>query len=168
MKVILTEDVEKLGATHEIVEVADGYARNYLLPRSLAVPATHSAVANLENTKRVHERRQTRLRAGAEEKAGQLQGKTVVMPARIGSAGRLYGSIGTADIVEQLKSQLGVEVERRQVQLGEPIRNAGVHTVSIALHRDVKVDLNVQVGDAPAATAGAAAAATPEPVEATA
>ncbi len=152
MKVILTEDVEKLGAPHEVVEVADGYARNFLLPRSLAVPATKSAMSNLENMKRVGERRQTRMRGAAETQAQQLTGKTLVMPARIGSAGRIYGSIGSADIISQIKSELGIELERKQVLLPEPIRTTGLHPVSLALHRDVKVELTVQVGDAPAAT----------------
>src|SRR5687768_12680439 len=98
MKVILTQDVEKLGAAHELVNVADGFARNYLLPRAMAVVATKSAIANLDNNKRVDERRQNRLRGAAETQAAQLEGQTVVMPARIGSNGRLYGSIGAIDI----------------------------------------------------------------------
>ena len=151
MKVILNEDIEKLGGTNEIVEVADGYARNFLLPRSLAVPATKSALANIENTRRVTERRLVRLRGGAEEIAQKLNGKTLVMPARIGSAGRLYGSIGTADIVQQLKQDFGVEVERKQVLLSEAIRNTGVYQVPLNLHRDVKLELTVQIGDAPPA-----------------
>ena len=147
MKVILTEDVEKLGQSNEVVEVADGYARNFLLPRSLAVPATASAIANLDNTKRVHERRQTRLRGGAEQIAAQLQGKTLVMPAKIGSGGRLYGSIGTQDIAEKLHSQFGIELDRRQVLLEDTIREAGTFTVPVKLHRDVQAEVSVQVGD---------------------
>src|SRR4028118_476141 len=122
MKVILTEDVEKLGQSNEVVEVADGYARNFLLPRSLAVPATSSAIANLDNTKRIHERRQTRLRGGRAPIAAQLQGKTLVMPAKIGSGGRLYGSIGTQDIAAQLKQDLGVELERKALVVGGATR----------------------------------------------
>lgn len=164
MKVILTEDVEKLGQSNEVVEVADGYARNFLLPRSLAVPATASAIANLDNTKRIHERRQTRLRGGAEQIAAQLQGKTLVMPAKIGSGGRLYGSIGTQDIAAQLKQDLGVELERKQILLDEPIRNTGVYQVPLALHRDVRVELSVQVGDAPAPAAAPSEAAVTDQV----
>lgn len=151
MKVILTEDVEKLGNANEVVEVADGYARNFLVPRSMAVPATQSALANIDNMKRVHERRQTRLRGAAEGVAATISGKTVVMPAKIGAGGRLYGSIGTQDIAAELLSQLGVEIERKQILLEEPIRQTGVYTVALALHRDVRVDLQVQVGDAPVA-----------------
>ncbi len=160
MKVILTEDVEKLGATHEIVEVAEGYARNYLLPRSLAISATKSAVANLDNLKRVQERRTARLRGGAEEQARQLEGKTLVIPAKTGAAGRLYGSIGTADIASQLKSDFGIELDRKVIHLSEPIRSTGVYAIPVTLHRDVKIQLMVQVGE------GVVVAAAPEaPVE---
>jgi large subunit ribosomal protein L9 len=160
MKVILTEDVEKLGNANEIVEVADGYARNFLVPRSLAVPATASALANIDNMKRVHDRRQTRLRGAAEQLGTQLTGKTIVMPAKIGAGGRLYGSIGTQDIAAELQSQLGVEIERKQILLEEPIRQTGVYTVPLALHRDVRVDLLVQVGDAPVEVPAQAEAVT--------
>lgn len=147
MKVILTEEVEKLGTPHEVVEVADGYARNYLLPRSLAIPATKSALANLDNMKRVEERRQGRLRGAAEEQAQKLEGQTLVIPARIGSSGRLYGSIGTQDIANQLKQGFGIEVDRKQILLSEPIRQSGVYPVPVVLHRDVKIQLMVQVGE---------------------
>lgn len=159
MKVILTDEVEKLGETHEVVDVADGYARNFLLPRGLAIPATKSAVANLDNMKRVQERRQTRLRGTAEEQARQLEGKTLVIPAHTGSAGRLYGSIGTADIAEQLKSSFGVEIDRKQIQLSEPIRQTGLYPIPISLHRDVKIQLMVQVGEGEVAAVPAEPAA---------
>jgi large subunit ribosomal protein L9 len=169
MKVILTQDVEKLGTSHEVVEVADGYARNFLLPRQMAVPATKSAIANLDNTRRVGERRQERLRGAAEEQARKLEGRTLVIPAKVGSAGRLYGSIGTADIVKQLKDDFGLELDRKQILLSEPIRVTGLHPVPLVLHRDVKIQLMVQVGE-PAgdnASATATPVAAPTPVEAT-
>ena len=153
MNVILLEDVEKLGASHEIVDVADGYARNFLLPRGLATPATKSAMANLENERKVSERRIQRMRAGAEEQAKQLDGKTLVLDAKIGTGGRLYGSIGNADIAAEIKKVLGVELERKQVILPEAIRNAGLHIVPLNLHRDVKASITIQIGDAPAVVA---------------
>ena len=157
MNVILTQDVEKLGAAHELVTVADGFARNYLLPRSMAVVATKSALANLDNNKRVDERRQNRLRGAAQTQAEQLEGKTVVMPARIGSNGRLYGSINAIDIAAQMKADLGVEIDRKQIRLEEPIRSTGIYPVPVVLHRDVTVNVTVQVGDAPAEPVVAAA-----------
>jgi len=164
MKVILKQDVEKLGAAHDLVEVADGFARNYLLPRSMAEVATKSALANLDNNKRVDERRQNRLRGAASTQAATLDGQTVIMPARIGSNGRLYGSIGAADIATQLKSALGQEIDRRQIHLAEPIRSTGVYTVPVVLHRDVTANIKVQVGDAPPEPV--AVEATPQAVEA--
>ncbi len=167
VKVILTEEVEKLGGSNEVVDVADGYARNFLLPRSLAVPATKSALSNLSNTIRVDERRQTRLRGAAETQAKTLENQTLVMPVKLGNAGRIYGSIGTADIVKQLKAALGVELERKQVLLDEPIRSVGRYPVALSLHRDVKTNINVQVGDAQAPVVAAPAQDEAAPVEST-
>jgi large subunit ribosomal protein L9 len=149
MKVILTEDIEKLGDTHEVVEVASGYARNYLLPRSLAIPATPSALSNLENMKRVGERRNARQKTAAEGVAAQLQNQTIIMDAKIGTGGRLYGSISNADIAAQVKKSLGIELDRKIINLAEPIRETGLYKVPVKLHRDVQVQLPVQVGDTP-------------------
>ena len=147
MKVILTQEVEKLGASHELVEVAEGYARNYLMPRSLAVPATKSALANLESMKRVANRRIERLRGAAEEQAKTFDGKSVVIEARTGEGGRLFGSVTTADVAEALQKQFGVEIDRKQIQLAESIRSAGEYSVPVSLHRDVKPTITLQVGD---------------------
>jgi large subunit ribosomal protein L9 len=147
MKVILTQDVEKLGDTHEIVEVADGYARNYLVPRGMAISANKSALANLDNLKKVEERRQGRLRGAAQAQADKLNGQTLIVEANTGKEGRLYGSITNADIADALKKQFDVEIDRKQVQLGDTIRMAGVHAVPVNLHRDVKITVAVQVGD---------------------
>jgi large subunit ribosomal protein L9 len=149
MKVILTADVEKLGDSHEVVEVSDGYARNFLLPRSLAVPATKSAMSNLDNERRVGERRQARLKTAADAVVAQLTGKTVVVEARIGSGGRLYGSISNGDIADQVQKSFGVELDKKTVLLDEPIRQTGLYNVPVKLHRDVKFNLPVQIGDAP-------------------
>ena len=147
MKVILLSDVEKLGASHDVVEVADGFARNFLVPRGLAMSATKSAMSQLENMKRVEDRRQNRARGAAQEVSAKIENKTIIMPANVGPAGRLYGSIGAQDIAEQLKAQLGVEIDRKLVQIPEAIREVGIYQVSVALHRDVKVTITVQVGD---------------------
>lgn len=147
MKVILTQDIEKLGASHEVVEVADGYARNYLLPRSLALTATKSAMANLDNLKRVDERRQNRLRGAAQQEAAKLEGKTLEMDAKVGSEGRLYGSLNNADIAKAIKANFEVAVDRKDVLLADTIRTEGFYTVPVKLHRDVTVDLKVKVGN---------------------
>lgn len=147
MKVILTQDIENLGATHDVVEVADGYARNYLTPRGLAIAANKSAMANLDNMKKVEDRRQNRLRGAAEQQAAKLAGQTLILEANTGREGRLYGSITNADIADALNKQFGVEVDRKQVHLGDTIRMAGIHNVPVTLHRDVKIEVPVQVGD---------------------
>lgn len=147
MKVILTQEVEKLGGAHDVVEVSEGYARNYLLPRSLALPATKSAMANLDNMKRVGERRENRLRAAAQAQIGAMEGKALVLEARTGEGGRLFGSVTTADIAKALREQFNVEVDRKQVQLEESIRSAGEYSVPVALHRDVRPQITVRVGD---------------------
>jgi large subunit ribosomal protein L9 len=166
MKVILTQDVEKLGHAMDVVTVADGFARNYLLPRSLAMVATKSALSNLETLKKQEDARQAKLKAGAEAIAATFAGKTLVIAdANVGAGGRLYGSIGNHDISDALKAQFGAEVERRQVLLEEPIRAEGFYTVPVKLHREVTVPLRVQVGN-PAEEEAAPAEETAEAVAA--
>ena len=147
MKVILIEDVEKLGQTHDVVDVADGYARNFLFPRQMAIPANKSALANLDNMKRVEDRRQERQRGAAEELAGKLAGVTVKIAANAGTGGRLYGSINAADIAQQLQQDFEVAIDRKQVVLPETIREAGLYSVTLNLHRDIKPAITVQVGE---------------------
>ena len=147
MQVILTQDVEKLGGANDVVEVKDGYARNFLMPRGLALPATKSAMANLDNMRVQFEAKQAKLRVAAEELAARISGQTVTIPARVGEGGRLYGSVGSQDIADKIASQFGIELERRQVLLEEAFREAGTFTVPVKLHRDVQADVSVQIGD---------------------
>lgn len=148
MKIILTQDVENLGHAMDVVEVADGYARNYLFPRTLAMPATKSALANLDHLRKIEDQKQAKLKGGAEEAAAKLNGQTLLFEdANVGSEGRLYGSIGTANIVDALKAQFGADVDRHQVLLSDPIRSEGFYTVPLRLHREVTVDMNVKVGN---------------------
>lgn len=167
MKVILTQDVEKLGHSLDVVEVADGYARNYLMPRSLAMPATKSSLANLENLKRHDERRQGKLRVAAQEQATKI-GEQILhfADANVGAGGRLYGSYGNADIAEALKKQFDVDIDRRSILLEEPIRSEGNYNVPLKLHRDVTVTLKVKVGNPAEEVAPAAAPVEAEAVAA--
>jgi large subunit ribosomal protein L9 len=146
MKVILTQDVEKLGASHEVVDVNEGYARNFLVPRRLAVVATKSALANIDDMKRTEDRRQARLRGEAETVAAKLQEQPLVIEAKTGEAGRLFGSVGTADIAGRIKEVFDITIDRRQVQLDDSIRSAGEYTVPVKLHKDVSAELKLQVG----------------------
>jgi len=147
MKVILTQDVEKLGHAMDIVTVADGFARNYLFPRSMAMTATKSALASLDNMKQVEDKRQAKLKTGAEELAAKI-GAVVEFPeANVGEGGRLYGAITAVNIAEQLGRQYGVEVDRKAVLLQDPIRSEGFYEVPLRLHRDVTKTVRVKVGN---------------------
>jgi large subunit ribosomal protein L9 len=175
MKVILTQDVEKLGHSLDIVEVADGYARNFLMPRSLAMPATKSSLANLETLKKHDERKQSKLRVAAQEVADKIGATTLdFADANVGSGGKLYGSFGNADIAAKLQSQFGVEVDRRSILIPEPIRAEGFYNIPLRLHRDITVNLNIKVGNPTEAPAPVALApetqqtTTQQPVEAVA
>ncbi len=147
MKVILTQDVEKLGHAMDVVTVADGFARNFLFPRSMAMSATKSAMASLDNMKQVEDKRQAKLKTGAEELSSKIGDTVEFADANVGEGGRLYGAITAANIAEQLQKQYGVEVERRAVLLQDPIRAEGFYEVPLRLHRDVTKTLRVKVGD---------------------
>ena len=160
MRVILTQDVEKLGQAMDVVTVADGFARNYLLPRSLAMAATKSSLASLENLRKQEDRRQDKLRGGAQQMADKLSGVTLdYAEANVGSGGRLYGSIGPNDIAQLLKERYDVDIDKRNVLLQDPIRAEGFYTVPLKFHRDITVELPVKIGNpAPAVEKPAAPA----------
>jgi large subunit ribosomal protein L9 len=145
MKIILQKQVEKLGAPGDAVEVADGYARNYLLPRGLAINASKGAVKNAEGLRRAHEQRVAKGRAEAEALAARLTASPLVVTARAGDEGKLFGSITAADLAEEIERSSGITVDRRDVELPEPIRSTGAHDVRVRLRADVDVALSVEV-----------------------
>jgi large subunit ribosomal protein L9 len=144
MEVILREHVEHLGRRGDVVKVASGYARNYLLPRKLALPVTESNRRQIEREKKVAEVREAEERQQAEAFASRLAQAEIVIARRVGETDALYGSVTTADIAEALAAK-GLEVERRRIQLAEPIKQLGEFTVPVKLHRDVSADVKVQV-----------------------
>jgi large subunit ribosomal protein L9 len=144
MRVILREDVHRLGKSGEIVSVKDGFARNYLLPRKIAVPANEKNVRQVEHDKAVISARQAKLRGGAQEQASKLEALSVKISRKVGQQDKLYGSVTALDIAEVLGSQ-GQKVDRRTIHLPEPIKALGVHLVEIRLHRDVIAKINVEV-----------------------
>ena len=144
MKVILTEPIEKLGASNEVVEVADGYARNYLLPRNLAVEATASNVRQIERQQQALLRKEEGERAAAQGRAGEMGNLRLTFERRVGEHGMLYGSVTSMDIAESLKDK-GFEVDRRRIILREPIKETGDFTVAVRLHREVTVEVPVVV-----------------------
>ena len=142
--VLLREDVESLGGRGDIVKVKAGYARNYLLPRKLAVEATTSNVRQIEQERAALLRREARERGSAEAQAAEMSKLRLNFERRVGEHGILYGSVTSMDITEALKER-GYEVDRRRVLLREPIKEVGDFTVAVRLHRDVTVEVPITV-----------------------
>lgn len=133
MKVILLQEVKGTGRKDQILEVSDGFARNFLLPRKLAREATAEALNSIEKAKEAQQHREDVKKSEAEHKARDLKGKLVVVKAKAGEGGRLYGSVTAAEIADALKAQHAIEVDRRKIELEEPIRSAGQTTFSVRL-----------------------------------
>jgi large subunit ribosomal protein L9 len=145
MKVVLRDDVEKLGQKGDVVDVADGYARNYLVPRGLAITAGDGVVRQAEAMRRNRSARELRDREAAQALADRLTGRTLSVPARAGEGGKLFGSITAADIVAAVQEQLGVEIDRRRLGLDEPLKELGTVELPLRLHADVVATLTVDV-----------------------
>ncbi|HEX4032748.1 MAG TPA: 50S ribosomal protein L9 [Terracidiphilus sp.] len=144
MEVILKEDVVNLGLRGEVVKVADGYARNYLLPRKLAMQATANNKAVIDQMKASAARRSAVEKTQAEEWVARLDPVVLSFTRKVGEHGHLFGSVTSADIATELGAQ-GFEVDRRKIQLGEPLKSVGEFTVPIRLHREVTARVRVQV-----------------------
>jgi large subunit ribosomal protein L9 len=145
MKVILQKSVDKLGHPGDIVEVADGYARNYLVPRGLAVKATRGGMRHIESLKRAHGVRVSAAKAEAEGVASRLAGTPVLVQARVGEEGKLFGSVTSAEVAAEIERQIGIAVDRHDVHLDEPIRSVGSHEVRVHLFQDVDPVVTVRV-----------------------
>jgi large subunit ribosomal protein L9 len=143
-QVLLREDIDNLGARGEIVRVKAGYARNYLLPRNLAVEATSNNLRQIEGERAALAKREAKDRSSAELQAEALRGLKLKFERRVGEAGVLYGSVTSMDIAHELKEQ-GYEIDRRRIVLREPIKRFGSYEVPVRLHRDVTVQLPVSV-----------------------
>ena len=144
MEVILREHVDNLGKRGEVVKVADGYARNYLLPRKLALPATDGNRKHVERERKIVEARESQEKAQAEAIAARLAAVEITIARRVGETDQLYGSVTSADIADFLKEK-GFELDRRKLILPEPIKAIGDHEVPLKLHREVTVPLKVHV-----------------------
>jgi large subunit ribosomal protein L9 len=145
MRVILHKPVDNLGDPGEVVQVADGYARNYLIPRGMAAPATKGALRHAERVRTGHEERVRRQRAEAEALAGRLAKTPVRITAQAGEEGKLFGQVTPHQVAEALEDQLGESVDHRRVHLAEPIRSVGVHEIQIHLHPEVDATITVDV-----------------------
>jgi len=144
MLVILKQEVANLGDAGDIVKVADGYGRNFLIPRGMAIPASEGSVAQVEHQKRVAESIRRKQLQGANELAQRLEGTAVSIRRETGEDDKLFGSVTNRDIAEALAAE-GIEVDRRSIQLPEPIKAIGLFTVPVRLHRDVTANVRVYV-----------------------
>ena len=148
MKLILTQEVSGLGAPGDVVEVAGGYGRNYLVPRGLAMRWSRGAEKQIESIKRARSAREIRSVEDARAAAERLAGLRVRMRTRAGSGGRLFGSISTADIAAAVKDAGGPELDRRKIEIGNPIKTIGAHQVAVRLHPEVSATVEVEVSGA--------------------
>jgi large subunit ribosomal protein L9 len=166
--VLLREDIDDLGARGEIVKVKAGYARNYLLPRKLAVQATASNVKQIEQERAALLKKEAKEKGTAEEQAGKMKSLRLIFTRKVGDHGILYGSVTSMDIAEALKER-GYEIDRRRITLRDAIKETGEFAVPVRLHREVTIDIPVEVNAEGGAKAGGdAAAAAPPPDEAAA
>ena len=145
MQVILRTDVPELGKRGDMLEVADGYARNYLVPKGLAMKATAGAAAQAASMRRARDLRDAQDRAAAESLATTLVPKVITVTARSGSEGRLFGSVTAGDIATAIAAQTNVQIDRRKLVLAEPIKSLGTHVVPAKLHSDVEFPVTVDV-----------------------
>jgi large subunit ribosomal protein L9 len=144
MKIILREDVEKLGKAGEVVKVKDGYGRNYLIPRNLAVLANVRNMKALDHDRRTIETRAKKTRKSAEATAATLSAVTLTLPAKAGEEGKLFGAVTTRDIAEAL-GKAGVTVDRKTIQLADPIKQVGDYKVKIRVAADIAPEVSVRV-----------------------
>lgn len=145
MKLILTQEVGGLGAPGDVVDVAAGYGRNYLLPRGFAMQWTRGAEKQVDLIKRARQAREIRTLEDAQDVAGRLEKLTVRMKRRTGSNGRLFGSVGPSDIATAVREAGGPELDRRKILVPDPIKTAGAHRVQVRLHPEVSASVNIEV-----------------------
>ena len=145
MKVVLRADVENVGKKGDILDVADGFARNYLIPKGRAIAATKGIEAQAAAMRRTRDRKDARDREAAEVVARTLVPAVIRIPARAGSEGRIFGSVTSTDVAAAVIEQTGVELDRRRLHLDEPIKVLGTHEVPVKLHADVEFRITVEV-----------------------
>lgn len=146
MKVVLLGEIKGKGGEGDVVDVAQGYAENYLFPKKLAVAATKGNLKQLEERRSNIEKREAVRIADANTLKETLEGKSVVVDAKVGDEGVLFGSVTSAMIADAVKAQLGVELDRKRIELGKPIKMAGSHEVAVSLYREIRAALTVLVG----------------------
>ena len=148
MKVILTQDVRGQGKRGQMIELSDGYARNFLLPRKLAQEATADNINTMRMNDKATQERQAKERAEALELRNRMKDMTVVVTAKGGGAGRLFGSVTNTEVSEALAKQAGVQLDKRKIVLDEPIKSVGVYTVKCKLGYEINAELKIEVKEA--------------------
>jgi large subunit ribosomal protein L9 len=144
MKVILKEDVKNVGNIGQIVNVSDGYARNYLVPRGLAVEANTKNIKSMDHAKRIINEKAKKIKNSAQELADKISKMNLVIKAKVGEEGKLFGSVTTMDISELLKNE-GIEIDKKKIFLDGPIKRLGTYSVNIKIHPEVSTQVNIQV-----------------------
>lgn len=145
MRVVLRSDVDGVGNKGDVLDVADGYARNFLLPKGLALKATKGAEAQAESMRRARDVKDAAARSAAQEIASKLVPTVITIPAKAGAEGRLFGSVTTTDVADAVEAQTNIEIDRRNLHLDEPLRSVGTHTVSAKLHAEVEFPITVEI-----------------------
>lgn len=145
MKVILQKDVKNIGQKGEVVEVAEGYGRNFLLPRGLAVEATSGNLRQVTQQQEIEAAKAERELKEAEEVGAKIKDKQLLVKAKVGSGGKLFGSITTQELADQLRKQFSVEIDKRKIDLKEPIKSLGTHPIVVKVHPKVHVSVTVNV-----------------------
>ena len=146
MKVVLLKDVRNMGKRDDIVNVSDGYARNFLFPQKLAAEATPGTLKEIERKRAAQDAREAELKAEAQAKAELLKNKVIVLQVKCGEKGRLYGSVTSAEVAEALEKQHGIKADKRKIDIGDPIREVGMREISVWLYTGIttKMKLDVQ------------------------
>ena len=145
MKVVLLKDVKNVGKRDDILTVSDGYARNFLFPQKLAAEATPGALKEIQRKRAAQDAREAEMLAEAKDKAAALKDKVIALEVKCGDKGRLYGSVTTAEVAEALEKQHGVKVDKRKIDIGEPIRETGIRTISVWLYSGVTTPMKLDV-----------------------
>ncbi|MHB8246654.1 MAG: 50S ribosomal protein L9 [Acidimicrobiales bacterium] len=145
MRIVLRDDLDRVGKRGDLLEVADGYARNYLIPHGLAIPATPGIEQQATSMRRSRDLKDAKDREGAEAIARKLVPMVITIPARAGNEGKLFGSVTTHDVIEAVQAQAGVEIDRHKLVSPEPIKTVGTHEIGVRLHSEVQFQITVEV-----------------------
>ena len=145
MKVVLLKDVKNMGKRDDIVNVSDGYARNFLFPQKLAAEATPGTLKEIERKRAAQDAREAELKAEAMAKAELLKNKVIVLQVKCGEKGRLYGSVTSAEVAEALEKQHGIKADKRKIDIGDPIRETGIREISVWLYSGITTKMKLDV-----------------------